>query len=135
MKRYHITGQVGKETEINTNVEAYNVQQAFMKLFAALDETGELSEQDNKINIKATEIPLKEDKEDISESFEFFEKDGAMWIRRKIFPRFTAEVMLSDSEEKRSELENVRWLDKADELQMATALRKAGDYIYNFFKK
>lgn len=134
MKRYHITGQVGKDTEINTNVEAYNVQQAFMKLFAALDETGELSEQDNKINIKATEIPLKEDTEDISKSFEFFEKDGAMWIRRKIFPRFTAEVMLSDSEEKRSELENVRWLDKADELQMATALRKAGDYIYNFLK-
>ncbi len=133
MKRYHITGQVGKDTEINTNVEAYNVQQAFIKLFAELDAMGELSEQDN-VNIRAEEISL-EDKEDISKSFEFFEKNGAMWIRRKIFPRFTAEVMLSDSEEKRSELENVRWLDKADELQMATALRKAGDYIYNFFKK
>ena len=133
MKRYHITGQVGIDTEINTNVEAYNVQQAFIKLFAELDAMGELSEQDN-VNIRAEEISL-EDKEDISKSFEFFEKNGAMWIRRKIFPRFTAEVMLSDSEEKRSELENVRWLDKADELQMATALRKAGDYIYNFFKK
>lgn len=134
MKRYHITGQVGKDTEINTNVEAYNVQQAFIKLFAELDAMGELSEQDNKINIKATEIPLKEDTEDISKSFEFFEKDGAMWIRRKIFPRFTAEVILADTEDKRSELENVRWLDKADELQMATALRKAGDYIYKFLK-
>ena len=133
MKRYHITGQVGKDTEINTNVEAYNVQQAFIKLFAELDAMGELSEQDN-VNIRAEEISL-EDKEDISKSFEFFEKNRVMWIRRKIFPRFTAEVMLSDSEEKRSELENVRWLDKADELQMATALRKAGDYIYNFFKK
>ena len=132
MKRYHITGQVGKDTEINTNVEAYNVQQAFIKLFAELDAMGELSEQDN-VNIRAEEISL-EDKEDISKSFEFFEKNGAMWIRRKIFPRFTAEVMLSDSEEKRSELENVRWLDKADELQMATALRKAGDYIYKFLK-
>ena len=53
MKRYHITGQVGKDTEINTNVEAYNVQQAFIKLFAELDAMGELSEQDNVINIRA----------------------------------------------------------------------------------
>lgn len=134
MRRYHITGQIGVEMEINTKIDAYNVQQAFMKLFAALDEIGELSEQDNKINIKATEIPLKEDKEDISKSFEFFEKNGEMWIKRKIFPRFTAEVILADTEDKRSELENVRWLDKADELQMATALRKAGDYIYKFLK-
>ena len=133
MKRYHITGQVGKDTEINANVEAYNVQQAFIKLFAELDAMGELSEQDNVINIRAEEISL-EDKEDISKSFEFFEKNGAMWIRRKIFPRFTAEVILADTEDKRSELENVRWLDKADELQMATALRKAGDYIYKFLK-
>ena len=74
MKRYHITGQVGKDTEINTNVEAYNVQQAFIKLFAELDAMGELSEQDN-VNIRAEEISL-EDKEDISKSFEFFEKNA-----------------------------------------------------------
>lgn len=134
MRRYHITGQIGVEMEINTKIEAYNVQQAFMKLFAALDETGVLSEQDNKINIKATEIPLKEDTEDISKSFEFFEKDGGMWIRRKIFPRFIAEVVLSEDKDKRSELENVQMIDKADEYQMAVAMRKAGDYISLFFK-
>lgn len=135
MKRYHITGQVGVEMEINTKIDAYNVQQAFMKLFAALDETGVLSEQDNKINIKATEIPLKEDKEDISKSFEFFEKNGAMWIRRKIFPRFIGEVMLSETDDKRSEIENVQMIDQADEYQMAVAMRKAGDYIYRFLKE
>lgn len=134
MKRYHITGHIGVEMEINTKIDAYNVQQAFMKLFAALDKTGVLSEQDNKINIKATEIPLEQDNEDISTAFEFFEKNGAMWIRRKIFPRFIAEVILSEDKDKRSELENVQMIDQADEYQMAVAMRKAGDYISLFFK-
>lgn len=134
MRRYHITGKIGVEMEINTKINAYNVQQAFMELFAALDKTGVLSEKDKEINIKATEIPLEQDNEDISTAFEFFEKDGGMWIRRKIFPRFIAEVILSEDKDKRSELENVQMIDQADELQMAVAMRKAGDYISLFFK-
>ena len=57
--------------------------------------------------------------------YELFTEDGCVMIRRNKPPRFTGRVTFGIG----SDIECIRWTDPASALEMAKALRKAGEFI------
>lgn len=58
-------------------------------------------------------------------AYELFDKDGFVMIRRNKPPRFTGKVTFG----KFSDIEDIQWIDAASSLDMAKALRKAGEFL------
>ena len=62
---------------------------------------------------------------DKSPTYELYTEDGCVMIRRNKPPRFTGRVTFGMN----SDIEDIRWTDTASALEMAKALRKAGEFI------
>ena len=62
---------------------------------------------------------------DKSPAYELYTEDGYTMIRRNKPPRFTGRVTFGMN----SDIENIRWTDTASALEMAKALRKAGEFL------
>ena len=62
---------------------------------------------------------------DKAPAYELFTEDGYTMIRRNKPPRFTGRVTFGID----SDIENIRWADPASALEMAKALRKAGEFL------
>lgn len=63
--------------------------------------------------------------EDKAPAYELYAEDGYTMIRRNKPPRFTGRVTFG----LRSDIEDVKFIDPASPLEMAKALRKAGEFI------
>ena len=57
--------------------------------------------------------------------YEFYTEDGYTMIRRNKPPRFTGRVTFG----LKSDIEEIHWMDAASVLDMAKALRKAGEFL------
>lgn len=62
---------------------------------------------------------------DKSPAYELYTEDGYTMIRRNKPPRFTGKVTFGLN----SDIEDIRWADHASALEMAKALRKAGEFL------
>ena len=58
-------------------------------------------------------------------SYELYTEDGYTMIRRNKPPRFTGRVTFG----LKSDIEDIQWMDTASALDMAKALRKAGEFL------
>lgn len=57
--------------------------------------------------------------------YELYTEDGYTMIRRNKPPRFTGRVTFG----LKSDIEEIQWMDAASALDMAKALRKAGEFL------
>lgn len=64
-------------------------------------------------------------KDEKEPAYELYTEDGYTMIRRNKPPRFTGRVTFGMN----SDIENIRWTDPASALEMAKALRKAGEFL------
>lgn len=60
-----------------------------------------------------------------SQSYELFDKDGFVMIRRNKPPRFVGKVTMG----KLSDIEEIEWMDNCTAIESARALRKAGEFL------
>jgi len=58
-------------------------------------------------------------------AYELYTEDGYTMIRRNKPPRFTGRVTFG----LKSDIEDIQWMDTASALDMAKALRKAGEFL------
>lgn len=58
-------------------------------------------------------------------AYELYTEDGYTMIRRNKPPRFTGRVTFG----LKSDIEEIQWMDAASALDMAKALRKAGEFL------
>ena len=58
-------------------------------------------------------------------AYELYTKDGYTMIRRNKPPRFIGKVTFG----KFSDIEDIQWMDAASAMDMAKALRKAGEFL------
>ena len=63
--------------------------------------------------------------EEPADTYELFTESGRVMIRRNKPPRFTGVVTMGI----RSDIEDVKFLDKATALEMASALRKGAEFL------
>lgn len=131
MKTYRITIKLlGKEKEVQSNVEAENTQQALNKVFDASPFKDFFEEDYDKVEISILQIATE--KEYVTKTFRFYEQGNKFMIERIVFPRFIGEVTIG----KQSDIENVEWIDEpTSALEVATLMRKAGDFLNNLFNK
>lgn len=57
--------------------------------------------------------------------YELFETEGKKMIRRNKYPRFIGEITFGEL----SDIENIEWIDECQANEMASSLRKAGEFL------
>lgn len=61
-------------------------------------------------------------------NFRTYTENNKSFIERLVFPRFTAEITFNPNEA--SDLENIQMIDDCfDYMELASAMREAGDYL------
>ena len=129
MKTYNIKVKISKEREVHANIEAGNTLSALKKLFN-IDKFKEFfTEQYKELSISIK--PIKVEKEDVLQTFEFYEEDSRFMLRRNKFPRFIGEITMGQL----SNIEQIQWIDTCTALQAATALRKAGEFLNKIMRQ